>query len=337
MNNLLDRKGEVVFTLMRLLAGMCLLLFICFFNAQSASAFQQSPENTENNTSAETQESGETEFTDTVLRASRGDTAAWLEIAMRFLVPAIIALVVLVIGYFVSAYVGRFVGDHVSKRVDLTLGQFAAKAIRVILFIVVLIGVLGYFGVDVTSVAALLAAAGFTVGMALQGTLSNFAAGIIILVFRPYKIGDWIVAAGSSGKVVEIALFTTNLTTADNRKLIVPNSEIFGSTIENVTALPIRRVDVSVGVQYRADIQTTREVLLSAAKRTENVLESPEPVAVLTELGSSSLNWAVRVWCNSDDFWTVKEQLTEAIKYKLDAANIGIPYPTMDLNVTNQT
>src|SRR5690606_30839025 len=116
-----------------------------------------------------------------------------LEIAMRFLVPANIAQVVLVVGDFVSAYVGRYGGAHVSSRVDLTLGQFAAKALRVLLFIVVLIGVLGYFGVDVTSVAALIAAAGFTVGMALQGTLSNFAAGIMILVFRPYKIGDWIV------------------------------------------------------------------------------------------------------------------------------------------------
>lgn len=273
------------------------------------------------------------ELVDRLSRAFSGDLKAWGELAMVYLVPALAALAILIIGYAIAARIGRTIGNQVTKRIDVTLGKFSAKIAKFAIFIVILLGVLGYFGFDVTSIAAVLAAAGFAIGMALQGTLSNFASGIMILVFRPFKVGDVIDAGGASGKVHEISLFTTSLNTPDNRHLIVPNNEIFGSMIENKTAYKTRRVDVAVGVEYSADIQTVRDVLLSAAKRTENVHEDPEPVAVLSDLGDSAVNWVVRAWCDTDDYWTVKEQMTEAIKYKLDASNIGIPYQTFDVNV----
>ena len=276
------------------------------------------------------------ELFDRLSRAFSGDLNAWGELAMVYLVPALAALAILIIGYAIAARIGRAIGNQVTKRVDVTLGKFSEKVLKFAIFIVILLGVLGFFGFDVTSIAALLAAAGFAIGMALQGTLSNFASGIMILVFRPFKVGDVIDAGGASGKVHEISLFTTSLNTPDNRHLIVPNNEIFGSMIENKTAYKTRRVDVAVGVDYSADIQTVRDVLLSAAKRTENVHEDPEPVAVLSDLGDSAVNWVVRAWCDTDDYWSVKEQITEAIKYKLDASNIGIPYQTFDVNVKKE-
>jgi small conductance mechanosensitive channel len=197
---------------------------------------------------------------------------------------------------------------------------------------------LGVFGVPVASFAAILAAVGFAVGLALQGTLSNFASGVMLLLFRPFKAGDVVNAAGITAKVVAIDLFTTQFDTFDNRRIIVPNGSIFGSTIENVSFHPIRRADLAIGVSYDADLRQTREVLQRVADSVEGRLPDDEapaaPQVYLTGLGASSVDYAVRVWTTSADLWTVKERLAVDAKNALDAAGIGIPYPQMDVHLS---
>ena len=247
---------------------------------------------------------------------------------------AVVALVILIVGWIVAGFVGGLVSKSCNKaKIDVTLGKFFAKATRWLILIMVLLAVLGRFGVETTSFAAVLAAAGFAVGMAMQGTLGNFSAGVMLLIFRPFKVGDVVSVAGHTGKVNEIELFTTTLDTPDNRRMILPNGAIFGASIENVTFHPKRRVDVAVGVEYAADIDKTRAVLQAAASGVEGRLKEEDPVVVLTGLGASSVDWAVRVWSNTADFFAVKEALTETIKKSLDEAGIGIPFPQMDVHV----
>lgn len=257
---------------------------------------------------------------------------------VAYVVPAITALLLLIVGYFIAKFLSRIAGAPIKKRVDETLGRFVSKIIFYGVMTCVLLAVLGSFGIPVTSFAAILGAAGFAVGLAFQGTLSNFAAGVLLLVFRPYKVGDVINAAGVTAKVTDLDLFTTVLNTPDNRRVIVPNSEIAGGTIENVTYHNERRVDVSVGVDYGASIDATRAALTTAAEKVSDLTVQGEGrgfAVVLGDLGDSAVNWTVRAWATGDDFFSLKEGLTQAIKESLEAAEIGIPYPTMDVNVTN--
>ena len=196
----------------------------------------------------------------------------------------------------------------------------------------VAIGVLGYFNVDVTAFAAILAAMSFAVGMALQGTLGNFASGIMLLLFRPFKVEEYIVVADTEGTVEEIDLFTTRINTLDNRHIIIPNSEIFGSKLENYTRNELRRVDVNVGAAYTADIDRTRLALERAIAHTNCVAE-PAGYAYLMDLGASSVDWQLRAWCKPADFWAVREQLVTNAKNEMDKAGIGIPYPQLDVHV----
>jgi len=197
---------------------------------------------------------------------------------------------------------------------------------------VVGLAVLQTFGVGLTSVTAILAAAGFAVGMALQGTLGHFASGVMLLMFRPFKVGDYIVVAGTEGSVEEIDLFTTRINTVDNRHIIVPNGEIFGSKLENYTHNDVRRVDVNVGAAYTADLDQTRNALQRAVSAC-SLAGAPEGQVYLMELGASSVDWQVRVWCRPEDYWTVRENLTAATKNEMDRAGIGIPYPQLDVHV----
>ena len=268
-------------------------------------------------------------------RALSGDRTAMREIFAEYLIPAVIALLTLIIGFMVASFFGRIVGETVSSRVDLTLGKFTGRAIRNAILLIVVLGVLGQFGIDVTSIAAVFAAAGFAIGMALQGTLSNFAAGIMLMVFRPFNVGDYIKVAGIEGRVDEIDLFTTKLDTLDNRRLIVPNGEVFGSVIENCTRNEVRRVDVSIGVSYDADLRLTRQVLSDATAVIPGAVTRPEPEVYLDSLGASSVDWQIRVWCRPENFWDVKQRVTMAAKDALDASGISIPYPQLDLHVVS--
>jgi len=216
---------------------------------------------------------------------------------------------------------------------DPTLVVFFSSLARYAVLVLGGLAVLGVFGVSVASFAAILAAAGFAVGLALQGTLSHFAAGVMLLIFRPFGVGDKVSAADITGKVVEIGLFTTLFDTPDNRRMIVPNGAIFGDTIENETYHDTRRVDVGVGTDYSADLTATRGVLNEVAAAVEGGLSDPAPQVYLAELGASSIDWSVRVWAHTSDYWAVRERLTNQIKDALDAQGIGIPYPQMDVHL----
>lgn len=243
-------------------------------------------------------------------------------------------LLVVIATFLVAGWVKSLVFKAGQKGgMDQALGNFLSKMARYSVLVVGLVTALGMFGIQTASFAAVLAAAGFAVGMALQGTLGNFASGVMLLLFKPFKPGQFITVGGTSGTVAEIDLFSTMLDTPDNRRIIVPNGAVFGAQIENVSHHSTRRVDVAVGADYGADIEQTRSVLLAAANRVEFALKEPAAAAVLTGLGDSSVNWAVRIWVNAENFWPAMDQLTAYVKNDLDSAGIGIPFPQMELNL----
>lgn len=216
---------------------------------------------------------------------------------------------------------------------DATLTLFVASASRWAVLAMALLACLGIFGIQTTSFAAVMGAAGLAIGLAFQGTLSNVAAGVMLLVFRPFKVGDLVNAGGVTGTISEIQLFTTVFDTPDNRRIIVPNSLIFGQTIENVTHHDTRRVNVDVGTAYAADLDRTRATLEAAVRTVPGVLQDPAPQVFLKQLGASSIDWQVRVWCATVDYWSVHETLVRAVKMALDDAGISIPFPQMDVHL----
>lgn len=243
-------------------------------------------------------------------------------------------LLALLAARLLAGWAGRVAYTTLRKaKFDETLSKFGAKLAKWVVLLAAVMACLGVFGIQSTSFAALLGAAGLAIGLAFQGTLSNFAAGVMLLVFRPFKVGDVVTVAGQTGKVDEIELFTTTIDTADKRRFVIPNNAIFGSVIENTSHHPQRRVDVTVGVSYRADSDRVRAVL-TAALGVEGTLSDPAPAVVLTGLGASSVDWAVRVWCRTPDYWAVRERVLLSVKTSLDAAGIAIPYPTMDINLS---
>jgi small conductance mechanosensitive channel len=262
------------------------------------------------------------------------DTAALVQGAIDFAIHGAGALAFLVVSWMVAAWVGRTVRrGFIKASVDDTLGIFLSNAARWAILIMAMLAALGMFGIQTTSFAAVIGAAGLAVGLAFQGTLSNIASGVMLLIFRPFKVDDVINAAGVTGKVIEIGLFTTSFDTLDNRRIFVPNALIFGGTIENVTYHDKRRVDVSVGTDYGADLDEVRTVLERSIVSVDGILDEPESQIYLLELGASSIDWAVRVWCRTEDYWEVREAVTRAIKVELDTAGIGIPFPQMDVHV----
>lgn len=271
-----------------------------------------------------------------ISRVSDGDFSGdtWMIFWESVGQPVLLAIV-LIIAVFIVAGWGRKIATKACNKasVEITLSRFLGNMVRYLVLIAGGIMILGTLGVETTSLAAVLAAAGFAIGMAMSGMLGNIAAGIMLLFFRPFKVGDVVSAAGTTGKVFEIGLFTTIFDTPDNRRIIVPNNAIFGGTIENISHHATRRVAVSVGTDYGADIDKAREIMLAAAKATENVLGDPGPAVVLTGLGGSSIDWSVRVWVNADDYWGVMDAMTRNVKVALDDAGIGIPFPQMDVHI----
>lgn len=249
-------------------------------------------------------------------------------------VSAIKVLLLLLFAWLVSGWVRRIVDRALTRvKFDATLTKFFASMSGWLVLILALLGCLGIFGVETTSFAAVIGAAGLAIGLAFQGALSNFAAGIMLLVFRPFKVGDSVTIAGQTGKIDSIELFTSALDTFDNRRFVIPNSTIFGSVIENITHHQIRRAEVAVGVDYAADIDRTRSVLAAAAEQVPGRLEDPAPAVVLLDLGASSVNWSVRVWARTSEFMDVKQATVRAVKLALDEAGIGIPYPQLDVHL----
>jgi small conductance mechanosensitive channel len=243
------------------------------------------------------------------------------------------ALFALFVGWIVAGWAARKVRKVVEKReLDATLGNFFANMVRYLIIIGVVLGVLGVFGINTSSFAAVIAAAGLAIGLAFQGTLSNFAAGVMLLVFRPIKVGDYVEIGSESGTVVEVELFFCELKTPDAKRKIVPNSQIWGSAITNYSSYPERRVGVDVGTDYSANTDEVRAILQKVAENVEGGLSEPEPAVFLKALGGSSIDWQVRVWCKTEDFWAVHERTTRDVKKALDEAGVGIPFPQMDVH-----
>lgn len=238
------------------------------------------------------------------------------------------ALIILIVGLFLIKILINTAKKIMTKRnVDLTLQKFLTDlggwGLKILLFITVI----SKLGVATTSFAAILAAAGLAVGLALQGSLSNFAGGVLIMIFKPFKIGDLIEAQGELGVVKEIEIFTTKLTGLSNKEIIIPNGILSNGNIVNYTTEGTRRVDLTIGVSYDADIKETKDVLLNVLTSHDKVLKDPAPAVTVAELGDSSVNFAVRPWCNTEDYWDVYFDVTENAKLALDKAGIEIPYP----------
>jgi len=275
-------------------------------------------------------------FGELVHRVTEGDMSAdtWILFWQTVGQPVLLA-VCLIVAVFVGAGWSRRIVKRALGRakVEETLARFLSNLVKYLVLIAGAIAILGTLGIETTSFAAALAAAGFAIGMALSGTLSNVAAGIMLLLFRPFKVGDAVVVNGVTAKVYQINLFNTELDTFDNRRIIMPNSSVFGNTIENISYHAQRRVEVAVGTTYGSNIDRARDVLTNVAKSVEGGLAEPEPAVILTGMGASSIDWSVRVWANSSDFLAVKDRLTRNIKVALDEAKIGIPFPQMDVHI----
>ncbi len=256
------------------------------------------------------------------------------DLISAFVAKAAGAIVLLIIALFIARIVGGLTRRALDKaNLDTTLSKFFAKLARWGVLLLFALAALSIFGIETASFGIVLGSAGLAIGLAFQGTLSNFAAGVMLLVFRPFKVGQVVDVGGVKGKVDEIGIFTTTLDTPDNRRLILPNGSVFGATIENVSHHATRRVDVAVGCDYSADIDTTRGVLMKAATETEGRLQNEDVAVVLLDLGASSVDWSVRVWANSADYWGVRQALTRQVKMHLDQAGIGIPFPQMDVHL----
>lgn len=246
------------------------------------------------------------------------------------------ALAVLVIGLWVAGKLRKGTTRALERtKTDPTLVPFLSGIVYYLALAVVLIVVLGLFGIETTALIAVLGAAGLAVGLALQGTLSNFSSGVMLLVFRPFRAGDYVDVGGTAGTVQEVGIFTTILHTPDNVRIIVPNSAIYGSTIANYSANETRRNDLVVGVSYGDDLALAQKTIESVLTRDSRVLEEPEPVVAVSELGDSSVNFVVRPWCQASDYWALRFDLTRRLKEELEKAGCSIPFPQRDVHVHN--
>lgn len=244
------------------------------------------------------------------------------------------ALVLLLVGWTVARIVRGSVRRNLARSsVDATLQPFIAGLVYYALLAVVLIAVLNLFGMQTTSLVAILGAAGLAVGLALQGTLSNFASGIMLLLFRPLRVGDFVEAGGVRGAVIEIGTFATTLKTPDNVRVTVPNSKIYGDTIHNYNGFDLRRVDLVMGIDYGDDIGTAIETMESIVRADERVLADPELLIAVSGLGDSAVEIVVRPWCNAADYWPLRFELTRRLKEGLEAAGCSFPFPQRDVHV----
>lgn len=244
------------------------------------------------------------------------------------------AILIFVVGRWAAKFLKGVVRRLMERaKADPALVAFVENLTYMALMAFIVIAVLGKIGVQTGSLIAVIGAAGLAVGLALQGSLANFAAGVLLLIFRPFKTDDLIEAAGVLGVVEEIGIFTTHLTTPDNKSIVIPNAKLTGDNIINYDAKPIRRVDLVIGVSYDADLKKTKEVLLDVLLADERVLKDPAPTVAVTELGDSSVNLIVRPWTATANYWDVYRDMTQAVKERLDAEGIVIPFPQRDVHM----
>ena len=263
------------------------------------------------------------------------DTAKTL--GVDFGIKLVIALLIFFVGRMVARALQKGLRRVMEvQQVDKILQTFVGNLVYWALMVFVIIAAINQVGIQTTSLIAVMGAAGLAVGLALQGSLSNFAAGVLIVIFRPYRVGDWVEAAGIAGSVEQVQILSTILKTGDNKMIIVPNSQIMGSIITNYSANPTRRIDMTVGVSYSDDLDKVRKVIQELVDADERILKDPACTIAVAELADSSVNFFVRPWVDTADYWAVKFDLTEAIKKRFDQEDISIPFPQRDVHIYNQ-
>lgn len=244
------------------------------------------------------------------------------------------ALAIFIFGRMVAKVIVRVLKKILGKaKMDPILINFISSIVNTLLLLFIIVAALDQLGVDTTSLIALLGAAGLAVGLALQGSLQNFAAGVMMIVFRPFKAGDFVEVAGTAGVVESINIFSTTMRTGDNREIIVPNGAIYSGTITNYSARETRRIDLVFGIGYDADIRKAKEVLQQILDEDSRVLKDPASTIALSELADSSVNFVVRPWVKTADYWNVRFDITEQVKLRFDEHGISIPFPQMDVHM----
>lgn len=260
-----------------------------------------------------------------------------LDSLMAYAPKLLMAVVVLIVGLFIIKIIGKIIQKSMEKaHVDSTLKGFIKSLIGAILQILLYITVASMLGIQMTSFVAIIGAAGLAVGLALQGSLSNFAGGVLILIFRPFKVGDFIEAQGFAGVVREIEILYTVINTGDNKRIVIPNGSLSNNSIVNYSTNPKRRVDLKFGVGYESDVKKVRQIIEKVARSNEKILKDPEPFVRLLEHGESSLNFVTRVWVENANYWEVYFYMLEEVKSEFDKAGINIPYPQMDVHIKNK-
>lgn len=256
--------------------------------------------------------------------------------ALRFGVKILLAVIVLIVGIQIIKLLRRIVRKSMQRaNADTGVVQFVDSFLKAILYILLFFMIASGFGLNTASIVALLGSAGVAIGLAVQGSLSNFAGGVLILLLKPFKVDDYIIISGNAneGTVMEIQLFYTKLVTVDNHVVIIPNGELTTSNIINMSTLSERRINISVSIAYDADIRTAKEVIQSVLEQDAAVLKDKEHFVFVDELADSGVNLKVRCWSRNEDYWETKWRLTENVKYALDEAGITIPFPQMDVHL----
>ncbi|MGV3001263.1 small-conductance mechanosensitive channel MscS [Vibrio sp. E150_018] len=266
------------------------------------------------------------------------EAGKWLEghseLLIQYGVNIISAILILFIGNIIVKMISNSVSKVLEKKdLDQAVVHFVGSLVRYVLFVIVLIAALGKIGVQTASVVAVIGAAGLAVGLALQGSLANFAAGVLIVAFRPFKAGDYVEIGGVAGSVESIQIFQTVLTTPDNKMIVVPNGSVIGGAIVNYSRHATRRIDYVIGVSYKADLKKTKEVITKVLEQESRLLQTPAPTVGVVALADSSVNFVVRPWVKTAEYWDVYFDLLQAIKEELDAEGIEIPFPQMNVHL----
>lgn len=254
----------------------------------------------------------------------------------KYGIPALTAIITLIVGLFIIKMIVKYTKKvMLAKDLDATLTGFLTNLVSWGLKILLVITVAGIVGIPMTSFVAILGAAGLAVGLALQGTLANFAGGVLLMIFKPYKVGDVIEAQGELGSVKSIQIFTTVLLSPENKTIFIPNGAVMNGNIKNYTLEGILRVDLKIGVSYEADVREAKKILLEVLKNNSKVLQEPAPAVTVADLGDSAVVFNVRPYSTTANYWDVYSEVLEEAKIKLDENKIGIPYPQMDVHINN--
>ena len=247
-----------------------------------------------------------------------------------------VALAIFIVGRWIAKWITSMIRRGMTRAdMDEMLVRFLGNIVYTVLLLAVVMAALDHLGIQTTSLLAVFGAAGLAIGLALKDSLGNFSSGVMLILFRPFKVGDFIEAGGTSGVVEEVRMFATMVRTGDNREVIVPNSQIYGGTIINYSARDTRRIDMVFGIGYNDDMAKAKQLIEDIMKQDERILADPAPAIALGELGDNSVNFNVRPWVNSGDYWPVRADMLEKVKLAFDANGISIPYPQRDVHIHN--